>query len=188
MITALAMGSVLLAATQSASIDFVDCHEPASCQALERTRAAPNWQHRALFADGVASYIKADLRLPGEARGLPDPPNPDDPIYVVTDPRIPVVQGVKVVAVSSVAAAEALAKSKGRRLAVAEFKLSEASYGADRAPAVDVIISSGAIVPQPRTTSGRIQWKYVSHGFGAYHVYRTRDGHIVFRLEARAAD
>jgi hypothetical protein len=71
---------------------------------------------------------------------------------------------------------------------VAEFKLSEASYGPDRRPAVDLIISSGTIVPQPRTTSPRPQWKYVSHGFDAYHVYRKRDGQIVFRLQARAAD
>ncbi len=188
MITALVIGSLVLGATQAAEIEFVDCHEPGSCQALEETPVPPKRQHRALFAAGVSSYIDADLKLPEDARRLPDAPDPDDPVYVVTSPHIPLVQGLKVAAVPSVAAAEALARKKGRRVVVAEFKLSEASYGPDRGPAVDVIISSGTIVPQPRTTCPRPQWKYVSHGFDAYHVYRKRDGQIVFRLEARAAD
>jgi hypothetical protein len=188
MMTALVIGSVLLTATQSAAIEFVDCHEPGSCQALKGTRVRPDRQHRALFAEGVTSYIDADFKLREDARRLPDAPNPDDPIYVVTSPHVPLIQGLKVAAIPSVAAAEALARRKGRRVVVVAFKLSEASYGPDRSPAVDVIISSGTVVPQPRTTSSRPQWKYVSHGFDAYHVYRSPDGQVVFRLEDRVAD
>jgi hypothetical protein len=188
MITALVIASVLVGAAPSAGIEFVDCHEPGSCQALGGTRVPPDRQHRALFAAGVTSYIDADLKLPDDSRHLPDALSPDDPVYVVTSPHIPLIQGLKVAAVPSVAAAEALARRKGRRVVVAEFKLTEAFYGPERGPAVDVIISSGTVVPQPRTTSPRPQWKYVSHGFDAYHVYRKRDGQIVFQLQARAAD
>ena len=187
-ITALFIGLALVGAPSSASIEFVDCHEPGSCQALQGRQVPRDRQHRALFAASVTSFIDADLKLPAEARRLPDTPNPDDPIYVVTHPHVAVSQGLKVAAVSSIAAAEALAGSKGRRLAVTEFKLGEASCGPDRSPAVDVIVSSGTIVPQPRAKSARPAWKYVSHGFDAYHVYRKSDGQIVFQLRARAAD
>lgn len=134
------------------------------------------------------STIDANLKLPADARRLPDTPNPDDPVYVVTRPRVALSQGRKVAAVSSIAAAEALAESKGRRIAVTEFTLGEASSGPDRGPEVDLIVSSGTIVPQPRAKSARPQWKYVSHGFDAYHVYRKSDGRIVFQLRARVAD
>ena len=188
MITALVIGLVLVGAPQSASIEFVDCHEPGSCQALEDHRVPRDRQHRALFAAGVTSFIDADFKLSADARRLPETPDPDDPVYVVTHPHVALGQRLKVAAVSSITAAEALAGSKGRRIAVTEFKLGEASYGRDRGPAVDVIVSSGTIVPQPRTNSARPQWKYVSHGFDAYHVYRKSDGRIVFQLQARAAD
>ncbi len=188
MIPALVIGTVLLGAPQSASIEFVDCHEPGSCKALEHTRVRLDRQHRTLFAEGVTSYIDSDLKLPQDARRLPDSPGPDDPIYVVTTPHITFSQSPKVAAVPSVAAAEALAKKKGRRLTVAQFKLSDGSYGPDRAPAVDVIVSSGTVVPQPRSGSSAPQWKYISQGFDAYHVYRASDGRIVFRLQARVAD
>jgi hypothetical protein len=145
-------------------------------------------QHRVLFAEGVTSYIDADLKLGQDARRLPDSLDPDDPIYVVTSPHIPLSQGPKVAPVPSVAAAEALAKRKGRRVVVAEFKLSDASFGPDRAPEVDIIVSSGTVVPQPRSGSSGPRWKYISQGFDAYHVYRRSDGRIVFRLQARAAD
>jgi len=187
-IAALFIGLALGGTPQAASIEFVDCHEPGSCQALEGRPGPRDRQHRALFAAGVTSFIDADLKLPADARRLPDSPNPDDPVYVVTHPHVALSQGLKVAAVSSIAAAETLAESKGRRIAVTEFKLGEASYGPDRGPAVDVIVSSGTIVPQPRTKSARPQWKYVSHGFDAYHVYRKSDGRIVFQLRARAAD
>ncbi len=188
MITALFIGLALVGVPQSARIEFVDCHEPRSCQALEGRRGPRDRQHRALFAASVTSFIDADLKLSADARRLPDTPNPDDPVYVVTHPRVALGQGLKVAPVSSIAAAEALAESKGRRIAVTEFKLGEASYGPDQGPAVDVIVSSGTIVPQPRTQSTRPRWKYVSNGFDAYHVYRKSDGRIVFQLQARAAD
>jgi len=179
---------VLLSATQPAHIEFVDCREPGSCQAVDGTRVPPDRRHRALFAEGVTSFIDADLKSPADARRLPDRPTGDDPLYVVTSPHVPLVQGLNVSTARSVAAAEALARTKGRRVAVAEFRLSQASYGADRVPAVDVVISSGTVVPQPRTRSSRPRWKYVSHGFEAYHVYRGRNGQIVFQLQGRAAD
>jgi len=145
-------------------------------------------RHRTLFAEGIISYIDSDIRLPQDARRLPDSPSPDDPIYVVTNPRITLGQSRKVAAVPSVAAAEALARKEGRRLTVVQFKLSDASRGPDRGPEVDVIVSSGTIVPEPRPKSFGPQWKYISHGFDAYHVYKRSDGQIVFRLQARAAD
>lgn len=188
MITALLIAGVLLGAAQSPSIEFLDCHEPGSCQAVEHTRVRLGRQHRALFVEGVTSYIDADLKLPQDARRLPNSPNPDDPIFVVTNPHVTLSQGPRLATVPSVAAAEALARKKGRRVAVAEFKLTGASSGPDRGPAIDIIVSAGTVVPQPRARSSGPQWKYVSQGFDAYHVYRRSDGRIVFRLQARAAD
>jgi hypothetical protein len=147
--------------------------------------AAP---HRALFAAAVAAYIRTNLSRSPEDSELPDPLDPRDPVFVVTNPRVPVAIQGKIATLRDLASAESLARKNGRRLAVAEFKLGEASQQPDGKPAVDIIIASGRVVPQPPTPAGVIRWKYVSEGFDAYHVYREGDGPLVFRLEARAAN
>ena len=187
MTLAFAQICALVAATWSPAVETEDCRENRPCETLRRTKVTASEVHRSLFAEAVRAYLLTNLNRPAESRDLPDPVHPGDPIYVVASVTVPLAFGDRISVLPNLAAAESIAKEKGRSVVVTEFELTQASRHSDGHAAVEVIVSSGRVVQQPPAANGQVQWRYVSDGFAAFHIYRREGRKLVFRLEARAA-